>query len=71
MFERGSVADELYRSMETGLVKNQTENKHGLNKLAKAADFLSTAAEIFEQAGMRQEADEILEILKGLTEDVK
>ncbi len=71
MFKRGSVSDELYRSMETGLVKNQTENNHGLNKLAKAVDFLSTAAEIFEQAGMKQEADEIIEILNGLTEDVK
>jgi hypothetical protein len=70
MFKQGSVEDEIYRSMETTLVKNQVENRHGFNKLAKAADLLSTAAEIFDKANMFQESDEIAEILKNLSKDV-
>ena len=44
MFKQASFEDELYRSMENSLVKNQTENTHGFNKLAKVADLLNTAA---------------------------
>jgi hypothetical protein len=69
MFKQCSEEDEIYRAMETGLVKNQTEARHGFDKLAKAADFLSIAAEIFDQAGMFQESEEILEILKNLSQD--
>jgi soluble cytochrome b562 len=69
MFKQSSAEDEIYRAMETVLVKNQTEVRHGFDKLAKAADFLSTAAEIFDQAGMLQESEEILEILKNLSQD--
>jgi hypothetical protein len=69
MFKQCSAEDEIYRAMETGLVKNQTEARHGFDKLAKAADFLSIAAEIFDQAGMFQESEEILEILKNLSQD--
>ena len=72
MFKQaGSVEDEIYRSMESTLVKNQVEDRHGLNKLAKAADLLSLAAEIFDQAGMYQESAEITEILKSLSGDVQ
>lgn len=71
MFKQGSFEDELYRSMEKSLVKNQTENKHGFNKLAKAADFLNTAADIFDRAGMSKEAEEIVKILQSLAVDIK
>jgi len=70
MFKQGSFEDEIYRSMEKSLVKNQVEDRHGFDKLAKAADLLSTAAEIFDKAGMFQESDEIAEILKSLSKDV-
>lgn len=70
MFKQGSVEDEIFRSMETSLVKNQVEDRHGFDKLAKAADLLSIAAEIFDNAGMFQESDEIAEILKSLSKDV-
>ena len=71
MFKQGSVEDEIYRSMETTLVKNQTENVHGIQKLAKAVDLLNTAAEIFDQAGMNEESRQITEILRNLAKDVQ
>lgn len=69
MFRTGSFEDEIYRSMETSLVKNQVENTYGIQKLAKAVDFLNTAAEIFDQAGMSEESRQITEILRSLAKD--
>jgi len=66
MFRSGSFEDEIYKSMEKQLVSNQVENKRGFNKLVKAADFLSAAAEIFEQAGMQEESDDITKVLQDL-----
>lgn len=67
MFKQGSVGDEVFRSMEKTLVKNQTENTHGLNKLAKAVDYLNDAASIFDNAGMVDEANQITEVLQALS----
>lgn len=69
MFKQGSFEDEIYRSMEKSLVKNQTENRHGFNKLAKAADLLNTAADIFERAGMSKEAEEVTKVLQSMAVD--
>lgn len=66
MFKQSSFEDEIYRSMEKSLVKNQTENTHGFNKLAKAIDLLNTAAQIFEEACMTDEADDVSNILEDL-----
>lgn len=66
MFKQGSFEDELYRSMEKTIVKNQTENKHGFNKLAQAADLLNTAADIFDRAGMRKESKEVTKVLQSM-----
>ena len=71
MFKLGSFEDEIYRSMERSLVKNQTEDKYGFNKLAKAADLLSTAASIFDEAGMYEESSDIINILQNLSKDLK
>jgi hypothetical protein len=71
MFKRSSFEDEIFRSMETSLVKNQTEEKHGLNKLAKAADLLNEAASIFDDAEMFQESKDVSDILQNLAEDLK
>lgn len=71
MFKQASVADELLRSMEKTLVKNQGENKtHQLTRLAQAVDYLNDAAAIFEHAGMTEEADLITEVLAGLAKDL-
>jgi hypothetical protein len=69
MFKTGGFGDEIYQSMEKQLVSNQLEDKHGFNKLSKAADYLNSAAEIFEQVGMRKEASEITEVLHSLAAD--
>src|SRR5258706_9388241 len=66
MYKQGSFEDELYRSMEKTIVKNQTENTHGFNKLAQAADLLNTAADIFDRAGMRKESEEVTKVLQSM-----
>jgi hypothetical protein len=71
MFKTASVESELLRSMEQNLVKSQVETEHGFNKLAQAIDLLSSAAAIFDEAGMHQEADSVTEILQGLAKDLK
>lgn len=69
MFKQSSFEDELYRSMEKTIVKNQTENKHGFNKLAQAADLLNTAADIFDRAGMYKESKEVTKVLQSMAID--
>jgi hypothetical protein len=71
MFKQGSFEDEIFRSMETSLVKNQTENKHGFNKLAKATDLLNEAASIFDDAEMFEASQDITNILQNLSKDLK
>lgn len=71
MFKIGSLENEIYSSMEKTLVANQVEQNYGFNKLAKAADYLNTAAKIFDNAGMHSEASEVMEILKELAEELK
>ncbi len=68
MFKTASFEEEIYKSMEKQLVSNQLENKHGFDKLAKAADCLNAAAEIFDQAGMQEEAADVTEVLQGLAQ---
>ena len=66
MFKIGSFEDEIFRSMEKTLVSHQVEKTHGFDKLAKAADLLNAAAQLFDKAGMHEEAAEITEVLQGL-----
>lgn len=68
MFKYGSFESEIYRSMEKKLVAKQVEDTHGLNKLARAADYLNSAAELFENAGMYSQAAEVTEVLRKLAE---
>jgi hypothetical protein len=66
MFKSSSFEDEIYRSMEKQLVATQVENNYGFDKLAKAADYLNAAAEVFEKAGMHKQASEVTEVLQEL-----
>lgn len=68
MFKYGSFEEEIYRSMEKKLVAKQVEDTHGFNKLARAADYLNSAAELFENAGMHSQAAEVTEVLQKLAE---
>lgn len=70
MYKIGSFEDEIYRSMEKTLVKNQSENTHGFDKLARAVDLLNTAATIFDDAGMHVEADGVTAVLLSLTKEL-
>ena len=71
LFFSNIYEDEIFRSMESSLVKNQTEKTHGLNKLALAVDYLNDAAGIFEQAGMTLEAFDIVQIITSLTKGLE
>lgn len=66
MFKTSSFENKIFESMEKTLVSNQIENKYGFDKLSKAADYLNAAAEVFEKAGMHQQAAEVTEVLRGL-----
>ena len=66
MFKKADFEDEIYRSMEKQLVSNQVEDKHGFKRIAKAAEYLEAAAEIFDQAGMTREAEETISVLHSL-----
>lgn len=68
MFKKiSSFENEICQSMEESLVANQTQQLYGFDKIAKAADFLNDAANIFDQAGLYSEASEITDVLESLT----
>jgi hypothetical protein len=71
MFERANFEEEIYRSMERNLISNQLESNYGFNKLARATELLNKAAYIFEQAGMIEAAQDIVEVIKSLAGAVK
>ena len=66
MFKKANFEDEIYRSMEKQLISNKVEDKHGFSRIAKAVEYLGAAAEIFDQAGMTDEAEEITQVLEEL-----
>jgi hypothetical protein len=70
MFKLGSFEEEIYASMEKQLIANQVESTKGFSKLARAADLLNTAAEIFEQAGMVTESEEVVNIIQNLASEL-
>lgn len=66
MFEKSGFEDEIRQSMEKQMVSNQLEKKYGFDKLSKAASLLNSAAELFDNAGMHSEANEVMNVLKSL-----
>jgi len=70
MFKIGSHADDIVSEMEKELKAHHVENTYGFNKLAKAADYLNSAASIFEDANMPEVSDKITEILKNLATEL-
>lgn len=70
MFKIASFENEIYESMEKQLVANQTEDRLGVQKLARAAEYLISAAQVFEQAGMAEEAKMIVEVLQELAQEI-
>ena len=69
MFKTASFEQELMQSMSEKLVENQTENQYSYNKIAKAADYLNAAAEIFDDTGMHKEAEVITRLLEKMAQE--
>jgi len=69
LFKFGSVEDELMASMEASLVKNQKDMAFGHDKLIKAVDHLSAAAEIFDNTGFGKEAEIITRLIEKIAQD--
>ena len=67
MYKIGSFEEELMKSMESTLIKNEVESKTGYAKIAKAADLLNIAANIFDAADMIEEAEDITNVLASLS----
>lgn len=66
MFKTGSFEQELAESMEQSLVSNQVENKYSFERVAKAADLLHAAAEIFDDTGHHFEAEVLTRLLEKI-----
>jgi large subunit ribosomal protein L23 len=48
------------------VIANKVENKYNFNRLAKVIDYLNSAAQSFEKAGMESEAQEIVNIINEI-----
>lgn len=69
MFKKADISAEIASSMESQLVSNALDKRaEQMNKFAKALDCLNVAAEIFDDLGLRKEAEattSFLEVLAG------
>lgn len=69
LFKFGSLEDEIMKSMETTLVKYQKDQMYSHEKLAKAIDHLSAAAEIFDDTGFSKEAEVLTRFIEKLAHE--
>jgi hypothetical protein len=61
MIKKSVFEDELIHGMQREL--HDHDKKQGMNNLVKAAEYLHSAVQIFEEAGMTAKADQVLRIL--------
>ncbi len=66
MFKYASCDTELMRAMENNLIDKVADENHNLSKIARAIEYLSVAADIFDNANMSEESDEVTSILESL-----
>lgn len=66
LFKFGSVEQELMKSMEKTLVKNQKNEAFHHDKFSKAVDLLNSAAALFDNAGFNKEAEVITTLIEKL-----
>lgn len=71
MFKVGSFEQELAESMQEQLVSSQVEKKFSFERIAKAADLLHAAADIFDDTGFHEEAEVITQLLENLASGKK
>jgi hypothetical protein len=66
MFKYASVEEELIQSMQKQLKANDFEKNHKFIKIAQAIEYVKAAADIFDNADMSEEVDELTNILINL-----
>lgn len=66
MFEKKSAADELANFMQRKLIANAVDESFSIDKLEKAVDYLNSAADLFEDAGMHAEAEAVTKVIEKL-----
>lgn len=64
MIKKSVFEDELIAGMQKELIKNATNQ--ATDNLGKAVDFLNSAIEIFEDAGLNVQADQVLKIISKI-----
>lgn len=65
MFNKKDASAEIAESMESHLVTHAIEKQaEQLNKFAKALDYLNSVAEIFDELGLRREAEATTTLLE-------
>lgn len=70
MFSKQSSEDEIATAMSTELKLNSSQKSRvSFDKLAKAIDYLSTAAEMFDDVGLSSEAEEVTKLLEKIASD--
>lgn len=67
MIKKSVFENELIAGMQRELRAH--DEKQGMNNLVKAAEYLHSAVEIFEEAGMTVKADQVLNILSKIAGD--
>lgn len=71
MFKIGSFEADLIAGMQKSLVSSQLDNRLSLDKLAKVADYIGTAAELLDDTGFTAEAAILTKVLEKLAGDDK
>lgn len=65
MFDKKDVSAEIAASMQTNLVSHGIDKQaEQMNKFAKALDYLNSVAEIFDELGLRREAEATTTLLE-------
>lgn len=67
MIKKSVFEDDLIAGMQREL--RSYDKKQGMDNLVKAADYLHSAMEILEEAGLTAKADQILSVLSKIAHD--
>src|SRR5271154_1460837 len=67
MIKQAVHEEELIHGMQRELQSH--DKKQGMENLVKAADYLHSAMEIFEEAGLTAQADQVLTILAKIAHE--
>lgn len=66
LFRVETFEEEIAKSMQSRLVSNRAKKQYSFDKIAKAADFINTAAEILDDTGFAAEAEILVQVLEKL-----